>query len=78
MGDEYIMTPKVQGMVYSVSPSSLAQALITSFPKVQTALSKVDVELSSAFHKSHQARQCFNALVCVRVWAQLHAAGHGS
>jgi len=29
-------------------------ALITSFPKVQTALSKVDVELSSAFHKSHQ------------------------
>ncbi|CAE7218902.1 unnamed protein product, partial [Symbiodinium natans] len=29
-------------------------ALITSFTKVQTALSKVDVELSSAFHKSHQ------------------------
>mmetsp|Transcript_38283 Transcript_38283/g.88482 ORF Transcript_38283/g.88482 Transcript_38283/m.88482 type:complete len:635 (+) Transcript_38283:116-2020(+) len=29
-------------------------ALINSFTKVQTALSKVDVELSSAFHKSHQ------------------------
>ena len=36
------------------SESELSEALINSFTTVQTALSGVDVALSSAYHKSHQ------------------------
>ena len=42
--------------LFAATLPSFTKALITSFTKVQTALSKVDVELSSAFHKSHQER----------------------